>query len=257
VNTDYTTSIETRAHDRPPAEESWQDRFRQKDRAGAGLVGRVQRGGTRVGRALRRALEPRNGGDSITPDETSIDARFVHEEHHHAYKKPWCLGRDQFDYLLVRGLRPEHRVLDFGCGALRVGIWLVGYLNVGCYFGIDPHYKSLEAAARYEIPLHDLAAKLPRLLCNDGFACEHFGESFDFVLAFSVFNWLGQEETCRALEHVCSTLEPEGRIVVYGNLPVPADVLQNRFGLVVGHREAMPSKFFVQIKEFTELVRFC
>jgi SAM-dependent methyltransferase len=178
----------------------------------------------------------------------------VHEEHHDAYKKPWCLGRDQFNYLLSRGLQPDHRVLDFGCGAMRVGIWLVAYLNAGRYYGIEPHYKSLEAAVRYEIPLHGLAAKLPRLLCDDEFACEYFGESFDFVLAFSVFNWLGPEETCRALEHIRGTLKPKGRIVVYGDLPVTADVLQNRFGLIAGCRETMLSKFFARIREFTELI---
>jgi SAM-dependent methyltransferase len=257
VNTDKTISIETRENRAPltVAQDSWRERFRPKDRGSPGLVKRARNGGVQVVRRLRRTPEPPSRNYLAANGEASIDLDFTHELHHHAYRKPWCLGRDQFDYLLSRGLQPEHRVLDFGCGAMRVGIWLVAYLNAGRYFGIDPHYKSLEAATQYEIPLHGLADKHPRLLCDEGYACEHFAESFDFVLAFSVFNWLGREETCHALEHVCSTLKPEGRVVVYGDLPVPADELQNRFGLIVGHREAMLSKFLPEISEFTELVR--
>lgn len=257
MNTGKIVSIETRENRAPltVAQDSWRERFRPKDRGSAGLITRARNGGIKVVRGLRRASEPQNRNDLAVNGETSIDPTFVREQHHHAYRKPWCLGRDQFDYLLSRGLQPEHRVLDFGCGAMRVGIWLVAYLNAGRYFGIDSHYKSLEAATQYEIPLHGLADKHPRLLCDDGFNCEHFGESFDFVLAFSVFNWLGREETCHALEHVCSTLKPEGRVVVYGNMPVPADELQDRFGLIVGHRGATHSKFFPQIAEFTELIR--
>jgi len=46
------------------------------------------------------------------------------EYHHHLYCQPWGAGRDQMDYLLRRGLRPGHRVLDFGCGAMRTGVCL-------------------------------------------------------------------------------------------------------------------------------------
>ena len=40
------------------------------------------------------------------------------EAHHSAYGRPWCLGRDYFDFLVNDlGLRRRDRVLDFGCGS--------------------------------------------------------------------------------------------------------------------------------------------
>lgn len=46
-------------------------------------------------------------------------------------------GRHVFSELLGFGLRPQHRVVDYGCGSLRVGCQLIPYLERGCYFGLD------------------------------------------------------------------------------------------------------------------------
>src|SRR5688500_16008680 len=54
---------------------------------------------------------------------------FIWEDHHRAYGHPWCVGRAYFDAMIHFGLRPDHRVLDFGCGAGRLGIWAAAYLN--------------------------------------------------------------------------------------------------------------------------------
>ncbi len=75
---------------------------------------------------------------------------------------PWILGRYMFDFLVESGLRPSIVCCDFGCGALRLGVWTIPYLDAGHYIGIDSHLESLEAAAAYEIPLHALEAKRPR-----------------------------------------------------------------------------------------------
>ena len=47
------------------------------------------------------------------------------------------LGVLQFEFLVKRGLKPHHRLLDVGCGALRGGVHFVRYLDPGCYHGID------------------------------------------------------------------------------------------------------------------------
>lgn len=189
----------------------------------------------------------------FSPEDAKIEGPLVVEQHHLAYGKPWCLGRDQFDYLVSRGLQPHHKVLDFGCGSMRVGIWLAGYLDAGKYFGIEPHYKSLQAAATYEIPLHGLAEKRPRLLWDDQYTCEHFGESFDFILAFSVFHWLGGQQTSTALSRLVKTLNPGARIVVYGEIPLSAEQLRDQFQLRADHRGSHESIFFHEIRQFTEL----
>ena len=47
------------------------------------------------------------------------------------------LGKLQLDFMLNQGLKPDQKVLDIGCGALRAGIPLTNYLNASCYFGTD------------------------------------------------------------------------------------------------------------------------
>ena len=46
-------------------------------------------------------------------------------------------GRFRFDDLLALGLKPEDIVVDYGCGTLRVGRYLIDYLTPGAYWGLD------------------------------------------------------------------------------------------------------------------------
>ena len=46
-------------------------------------------------------------------------------------------GRQEFEFLLGLGLKPEHVCVDFGCGSLRVGQHLIQYLDPGHYWGLD------------------------------------------------------------------------------------------------------------------------
>lgn len=39
------------------------------------------------------------------------------------------IGMLQFQFLVAQGIRAEHRLLDVGCGCLRGGIHLTGYLS--------------------------------------------------------------------------------------------------------------------------------
>jgi SAM-dependent methyltransferase len=116
--------------------------------------------------------------------------KFLDEEHHRQYgsrraPSPWALGKCVFESLVAAGLRPEHRVLDFACGALRFGQWLIPYLDQGNYCGVDSHLPSLEAAATYELPLHGLEGKRPRLLWNEDLDLFHFGTEFDWIVDYN------------------------------------------------------------------------
>ena len=57
-------------------------------------------------------------------------------------------GRLQLQILLKEGLYPDSKVLDVGCGCLRGGYWLIHFLDAGCYFGIEPHRRELEAGTQ-------------------------------------------------------------------------------------------------------------
>lgn len=47
-------------------------------------------------------------------------------------------GRQEFESLVARfGIQPAHRVVDFGCGSLRLGVHFIRYLDPGNYYGLD------------------------------------------------------------------------------------------------------------------------
>ena len=194
----------------------------------------VARGLERLGwRLIRRpGASPRG--------RQGVDPAWLAETHHGAYGRPWCLGRDQLDFLIARGLEPGHRVLDFGCGSLRAGIWLIDYLDVERYFGLDAHRPSLEIGLGYEIPLHGLEGKHPRLLHDETFEVGHFGVDFDWVMAFSVFNHLTAEQGDRAVGRIVSHLAPGGRLVTSHAPPLDEESLRQRHGLVRRHHESWP-----------------
>ncbi len=157
---------------------------------------------------VRRLVKRIFGTDSSRDSPYEVDAASSHQEkHHHVYGAPWCLGRDQFDYLKSRGVSSDHNVLDFGCGALRLGVWMIPYLSSGHYFGIDSHYPSLKLGVEYEIPLHGLASQKPRLLLSEEFEIDDFGVKFDRVVSMSVLHHLTDEQQRVAIEKIiaCST----------------------------------------------------
>jgi hypothetical protein len=46
-------------------------------------------------------------------------------------------GKEYFQRLVDRGLKPEDACVDYGCGTLRVGIHAINYLGVSRYWGLD------------------------------------------------------------------------------------------------------------------------
>ena len=168
--------------------------------------------------------------------------RYSREEHHSAYGRPWCIGRDQIDYLVERGLSRQHRVLDVGCGSGRAAVWLVAYLDPCRYFGIDAHFPSLEALVGYEIPLHGLESHRPRLLHSATFEAERFGETFDVILAFSVFNHLRDSDAVNGLQRLRKCLSANGRFVLSHQPPSARALTESRLEVV--NREDRPCKLF-------------
>lgn len=234
---------------------SWQDNLKKNENSGRqGNQSQRLLFGPR--RTLRNALEKYlkikiSAVEARTPaSEEERELRFfLREEHHRAYGRAWFLGREQFDFLVANGLRPEHKVLDVGCGALRTGIWIIPYLNEANYFGIEAHYLSLKAAARYEIPLHNLESKKPRLLHNKEFNVDHFGQKFDCILVFSVLNFLTKDELHLAMSQIERNLGAGGRIFVTHGLPLTAIELKERYNLCIRSTETTTSKLLLENKE--------
>ena len=125
--------------------------------------------------------------------------------------KRWiALGEMQFSYLKKHGLRPEHTMLEIGCGNLRAGRLFIDYLAEGNYFGIDISPEILDAAER-TLAEYGLREKQPVLALVDDNKFKQFADdSFDVIHAHSVYSHcpLSVIEECFA--HVGRILKPSG-----------------------------------------------
>lgn len=122
------------------------------------------------------------------------------------------MGQLQLDFLKGQGLKPEHRLLDVGCGSLRAGIHFVRYLDPARYYGLDVSQALLDAGYRNEITPLGLAARLPRanLLTVGDFNATSFGVPFDYAIAQSVFTHLPLNLVALALEETARVMKPGG-----------------------------------------------
>lgn len=168
-----------------------------------------------------RDLKHATGAPSIPIDFDAILA----EEHHRVYGRPWVIGRCYFDELVARNLQPTNRVLDLGCGAGRVGIWLIPFLNSGNYYGIETHLGTLAAFAAYECVIHNLRDKQPHLMLDDEFRVEGFGVRFDVVLDFNVSVHVPMDARVRLFQRVAASCNPGARLFMSRKPKVPPAVL--------------------------------
>lgn len=134
------------------------------------------------------------------------------------------MGVRQLAFLRDQGLRPEHRLLDIGCGALRAGIHLIDYLDPGHYFGIDRNASLLRAGIEVEL---QAAAVGPggapvdlrgRVDANQFCQTADFDLSafetilFDFALAHSVFTHTPASALRRCLDRLTDRMRPGGML---------------------------------------------
>jgi ubiquinone/menaquinone biosynthesis C-methylase UbiE len=120
------------------------------------------------------------------------------------------IGNLQFDFLVRRGMKPNHRMLDVGCGTLRGGRLAIRYLEPRHYTGIDISSNALKAALKL-VKEEGLTDRQPRLVHNrhrhlkfDQFR----GETFDYILAQSVFTHLMPGHIDECFDCVRSVMSP-------------------------------------------------
>jgi SAM-dependent methyltransferase len=121
------------------------------------------------------------------------------------------MGKKQLDYLVSQGLRPEHTLLDIGCGALRAGVHFIGYLGPGKYIGVEKEQKRLDAALRFELTPELRETKKPRLVHMENFDFASLGVKVDYALAQSVFSHLPLNVIIRCVLNADRVLAPEGK----------------------------------------------
>jgi hypothetical protein len=98
--------------------------------------------------------------------------------------------------LIRNGVRRHHRLVDVGCGPLRIGKHLIAFLDARCHTGIEPEASMLEAGLANE-----LSGEL-RALQHPSFLTEQLGTTrltADWALAWDVFNHLSADQLRMAL----------------------------------------------------------
>jgi SAM-dependent methyltransferase len=125
--------------------------------------------------------------------------------------------RFQIDFLKGVGLRPDHHLLDLGCGTMRGGIPLIQYLDVGHYTGVDVRPAVLEEGCR-EIEENGLVGRQPQLLCCEDLREFQAGRCFDVIWAFAVLIHMPDSVLDGALEAVARHLEPAGIFYATANI---------------------------------------
>lgn len=134
------------------------------------------------------------------------------------------IGRLQLDFLIKEGLKPEHKLLDIGCGCLRGGLHFIRFLDAGNYYGLDIN-ESLIEAGKVEVQGTGLDHKEPKLLVDEYFSIGKFETKFDLMIAVSLFTHLSFNMIVRCLTRVRENLLPQG--VFYSSFfqaPFPANL---------------------------------
>jgi SAM-dependent methyltransferase len=121
------------------------------------------------------------------------------------------LGRLQLTFLIEEGLRPEHHLLDVGCGPLRAGAHFVRFLEPSRYYGVDKNQDALEEARERELTAAEIVEKRPTLVAMSDFGFERLGQQFDYAIAQSVFTHLYLNEIARCLLNIEKALKPGGK----------------------------------------------
>lgn len=144
------------------------------------------------------------------------------EEHHSNYGEPWAGGRDVFEFLAKSShLKPNARVLEIGCGTLRVGLHFIRYLAPDHYHCLERDELSLMAAFRYELPSQGLLHKRPLIVKGEDMEFSRFGSGvvYDLIYASAVFLHMPDKLVWVGIERLVDKLKPlEGHIYVSHNI---------------------------------------
>jgi len=127
-------------------------------------------------------------------------------------------------------------VLDFGCGAGRIGARLAARLPNRGYVGVDSHLLSLKAFASYEIPMRGLENKEPALIWGGVESLRFFQSDYSVVLDLFTSLHMPDDLRRRYFDEIRRLLRPGGRLI---GLATGSDVAQDALasGFKIAHKQ--------------------
>lgn len=136
------------------------------------------------------------------------------DDHYRAYVGPPedydLISAMTFGLLTCLGLRQHHKVLDVGCGSLRVGRLLIPYLNTGNYTGVEPNVWLVEDGIRRELGRDQVIIKQPKFHVSDTTRGLPSDCRFNFAFAQSIFSHCGPDLLQRWLRDISDYLADDG-----------------------------------------------
>ena len=132
----------------------------------------------------------------------------VRDKEYVPHKGNTPIGEWQVGFLKNQGLQPIHKFLDIGCGDLKAGVPLIGYLEGGNYAGLDQNPNVIKLGT---LSMDDDAwAKSPEFYVGGNFGAEALGCVFDFAWAHSVFTHIDISLCGKCMASVFEALAPGG-----------------------------------------------
>jgi SAM-dependent methyltransferase len=171
-------------------------------------------------------------GPSVYYDESAMRSLVQDGGHRRIVGGLWEeMGSLQLNQLIARGMVPGDRLLDVGCGSLRLGRLACAYLDPGHYWGTDISPDLVETGYQQEILSAGLQNRLPRtnLVIDAEFGFAGLPTSFDFIMAQSVFTHLSLNHMRLCFANLA------------GHLTGPCKAYFTIFMPVAGVRPAQPS----------------
>lgn len=108
----------------------------------------------------------------------------------------WAVGSNeefevnsQLIFVKNRGLKPEHKFLDLGCGCLRGSAKIVQYLDEGNFYGADISEGLIDMIPKRLAMLNITRSPITKLI-NDYEFMKLFNTKFHFILSVSILTHL-------------------------------------------------------------------
>jgi SAM-dependent methyltransferase len=126
----------------------------------------------------------------------------------------WQRGTGTFRFLKAYGLTPLHKVVDYGCGSLRIGMHFIDHLAPRKYWGVDVTRRFFEDGLRLLDP-RMVAEKAPRLdAISEATLRDVQDWQPDWVFSISVLMHVPPAEVEDFLRKITDLLTPGARAVI-------------------------------------------
>jgi ABC-type polysaccharide/polyol phosphate transport system ATPase subunit/SAM-dependent methyltransferase len=115
------------------------------------------------------------------------------------------------DFLRRQGLRPDHYVLEVGCGSLAAAARLLPYMEQSHYWGFEKNVDLFVAGVQIELPRLGVRPERGHFILNDDFDLSESPHAYDLALASSLVRRLTLNSIARCIAAVVKKLGPGGR----------------------------------------------